>query len=75
VAGYLQPQLPIDCPEAYGRALHPRGRPGRVFIGRKLGNGRWRQSSYPVEVLEDLMKACAGQDDIYLSMQRFFGAP
>ncbi len=73
MAGYLQPRLPIDCPEAHGRALHPHGRPGRVFIGRKLANGRWRQSSYPVEVLEQILRACAGQDDVYLSMQRFFG--
>ncbi len=73
MAGYLQPALPIDCPEAHGRAIHPRGRPGRVFVGRKLANGRWRQSSYPVEVLEEVLRACHGQDDVYLSMQRFFG--
>lgn len=73
MAESLQPTLPIDCPEAHGRALHPRGRPGRVFVGRKLANGRWRQSSYPVEVLEEVLRACSGQDDVYLSMQRFFG--
>ncbi len=73
MAGYEQLGLEIDCPEAHGRALHPKGRPGRFFVGRKLGNGRWRQQSYPVDVLSEVLRACAGQDDVYLSMQRFFG--
>ena len=68
-----QLQLPIDCPEAHGRALHPEGRPGRFFVGRKFANGRWRQQSYPVAILGEVLRACAGQDDVYLSMQRFFG--
>ena len=73
MAGYEQLGLEIDCPEAHGRALHPSGRPGRFFVGRKLKNGRWRQQSYPVGILAEVLGACAGQDDVYLSMQRFFG--
>ena len=73
MAEYIQPTLPVEGPEAHGRALHPEGRPGRFFIGRKFANGRWRQHSYSVDVLEEVLRACSGQDDIYLSMQRFFG--
>lgn len=39
-------------------------------MARRIG-GRWHETAYPVSELREVLPALAGQDDVYLSTQRF----
>ncbi|MDP8951465.1 MAG: hypothetical protein M3N18_04355, partial [Actinomycetota bacterium] len=65
----------IDAARRHGEALHPRGRPGRVAVARKdrdAPNG-WREQTFTVSELPDVLAAAAGDPDTYISQQRFNG--
>ena len=53
--------------------LHPAGdaTDGRVSIAHIDGSGQWRERSYPVGDLEDLIPDLAGRRDTYISQHRF----
>jgi hypothetical protein len=51
--------------------LHPEGCRGRVVIAHKDGE-RWRQRSYEVSDLPEIIPAVAGLEDAYISQQRFY---
>ena len=47
---------------------------GCVTIAQKIpGSGSWRERSHPVEVAVELLRHYVGQEDVYLSTQRFRG--
>jgi hypothetical protein len=47
---------------------------GTVAIAQKVSrSGLWRERSHPVEVAIELLKHYRGQEDVYLSTQRFRG--
>jgi hypothetical protein len=62
-----------DALEHAGR-LHPRDRGGMVSFGFKLPGGKWGQESARVLDLTSLIPAIVGQDDTYLTVNRFNGA-
>jgi hypothetical protein len=53
--------------------LHPEGK-GQVVISHKSGiyPGGWREWSYEVSELPDVIPLYAGLEDVYVSQQRFF---
>jgi hypothetical protein len=51
--------------------LHPEGCRGRVVIAHKDGE-RWKQRSYDVSDLPEIIPAVAGLEDAYISQQRFY---
>jgi hypothetical protein len=51
--------------------LHPEGCRGRVVIAHKDGD-RWKQRSYEVSDLPEIIPAVAGLEDAYISQQRFY---
>jgi hypothetical protein len=51
--------------------LHPEGCRGRVVIAHKDGE-RWKQRSYEVSDLPEIIPAVAGLEDAYISQQRFY---
>ena len=77
----------ITNPGEYGRALHGRGHPAGAVVTiaqkgpeiipderRKSGwKYKWSERAYPVEALPELLPRVAGQEDTYLSMQKFWG--
>ncbi len=63
------PSTPVQHAAAVHRAL-----PGRVALARKDGDsGAWRETSVPVAYLPDVLPAVAGESNVYLSIQRFYG--
>jgi hypothetical protein len=63
----------VRTPREHGRLVHGRGK-GTVAIAQKLpGSDFWRERSYSVEVAIELLKHYSGQEDVYLSTQRFRG--
>lgn len=61
----------VRTPREHGELLHAGGQ-GTVAISTKAEK-RWSQSVYPVEVALALLDQYRGQDDVYLSTQRFRG--
>ena len=61
----------VRTPREHGQLLHAGGS-GTVAISNKA-NQRWNQSVYPVEVALALLDQYRGQDDVFLSTQRFRG--
>ena len=61
----------VRTPREHGELLHAGGH-GTVAISNKA-HQRWNQAVYPVEVALALLDQYSGQDDVYLSMQRFRG--
>ncbi|MDQ3375921.1 MAG: hypothetical protein M3533_03375 [Actinomycetota bacterium] len=61
----------VRTPREHGELLHAGGR-GTVAISQKAER-RWNQSVYPVEVALALLDHYRGQDDVFLSTQRFRG--
>jgi hypothetical protein len=61
----------VRTPREHGELLHAGGR-GTVAISNKAER-RWNQAVYPVEVALALLDHYRGQDDVYLSTQRFRG--
>ncbi len=55
----------------HGALLHPEQTTGRVSIAHKTPSGGWRERSYRVDQLPDVMAAIAGENDAYISQQRF----
>jgi hypothetical protein len=51
--------------------LHPAESRGRVVIAHKDGS-RWKQRSYDVSDLPEIIPAVAGLEDAYISQQRFY---
>jgi hypothetical protein len=63
----------VRTPREHGRLVHGGGM-GTVAIAQKLPrSGLWRERSHPVEVAIELLKHYGGQEDVYLSTQRFRG--
>ena len=65
--------LKIETPDQHARALHPNGT-GKVTIARKTETARWKQSSYSVEHLPEIVKMLEGLPDVYISQNRFYGS-
>jgi hypothetical protein len=61
----------VRTPREHGELLHAGGS-GTVAISQKAER-RWNQSVYPVEVALALLDQYRGQDDVFLSTQRFRG--
>ncbi len=61
----------VRTPREHGELLHAGGK-GIVAISYKAER-RWNQTVYPVEVALALLDQYRGQDDVYLSTQRFRG--
>jgi DNA-binding CsgD family transcriptional regulator len=61
----------VRTPREHGELLHAGGK-GTVAISHKA-NRRWNQTVYPVEVALALLDQYRGQDDVFLSTQRFRG--
>lgn len=55
--------------------LHPKGRPGRVAIGRRdpTAENGWREDTFSVSQLPAALAEYAGAENVYVSMQRFRG--
>jgi hypothetical protein len=63
----------VRTPREHGRLVHGEGM-GCVAIAQKIPkSGLWREKSHPVEVAIDLLRHYLGQEDVYLSTQRFRG--
>ena len=63
----------IRTPREHGRLVHGGGM-GCVSIAQKAPrSGLWREQAHPVEVAIELLKHYQGQEDTYLSTQRFRG--
>jgi hypothetical protein len=63
----------VRTPREYGRLVHGEGM-GCVAIAQKVArSGLWREKSHPVEVAIELLRHYVGQEDVYLSTQRFRG--
>jgi len=61
----------VRTPREHGELLHAGGQ-GTVAISQKAER-RWNQAVYPVEVALALLDHYRGQDDVFLSTQRFRG--
>jgi hypothetical protein len=59
-----------SSPLAHARYLHGAGN-GYVTLAYKPG---WRQHSYPLEKLYEILPAYGGMADVYISQNRFYGA-
>ncbi len=59
-------------PAEHAAALHPGNRPGRVALARITPSG-WKEQTYTVAELPEVLPAVAGESDVYLSTQRFDG--
>ena len=71
-------ETPIGTsPLAHARYLHNAGK-GSVTLGQKKCGlkppGDWKQHSYPVEELYEVVPAYSGLDDVYITHNRFYGA-
>ncbi len=62
----------VRTPREHGRLVHGGGM-GTVAIAQKAPGGLWRERSHPVEVAIELLRHYVGQEDVYLSTQRFRG--
>jgi hypothetical protein len=63
----------VRTPREHGLLVHGGGM-GCVAIAQKIPrSGFWRESSHPVEVAIELLRHYVGQEDVYLSTQRFRG--
>jgi hypothetical protein len=62
----------VRTPREHGRLIHGGGI-GCVAIAQKIPSGSWRERSHPVEVAVELLRHYVGQDDVYISTQRFRG--
>jgi hypothetical protein len=60
-----------DAALDHASTLHPAESRGRVVIAHKDGE-RWKQGSYDVSDLPEIIPAVAGLEDAYISQQRFF---
>jgi hypothetical protein len=61
----------VRTPREHGRLVHGGGM-GCVAIVQKIPkSGFWREKSHPLEVAIELLRHYAGQEDVYLSTQRF----
>jgi hypothetical protein len=61
----------ILSPEAHANILHGQGH-GTVAFARQI-NGLWTERTFAVACIEDIAHQRAGEADIYLSQNRFFG--
>lgn len=68
-ASTAQPQL--EAALEHSGLLHPGTSDGRVSVARIDELGRWRERSYALDKLEDLISTLAGGTDIYISQHRF----
>ncbi len=62
----------LITPADHAQALHHTGL-GRVTIARRLEGGAWRERSVPVQDLAYVVRQLAGEPDVYLTQNRFFG--
>lgn len=61
----------ISGPTEHAAVLHAAGRPGKVTLARRKDG--WREQAYTVSELAEALPAIAGESDVYLSTQRFWG--
>ena len=62
----------VNSPLNHGRYLHGAGK-GYVTIACKT-TGSWQQHSYERGLLDQVLPAYSGVDDVYISQNRFWGA-
>ncbi len=61
-------------PSQHAELLHPVKAKGQVFVGRKLPrNGKWDQDSHQPWELDAVLHDLAGEQDVYLTQNRFIG--
>ncbi len=74
--GNLDPDPPgglwVRTPGEHGHLVHGGGK-GLVSIAHRTRKDRWREQVHGVEEALELLKACGGQENVYLSTQRFRG--
>jgi hypothetical protein len=63
--------LELTTPAHHGAILHG-GRRGHVAIARATPAG-WQEKAYPVRDLADVLPVLAGESDVYISTNRFWG--
>jgi hypothetical protein len=73
------PRSHIATPREHGAALHHHRRDvgdhhrlGHIALAQVVG-GRWNEQAYTVRELPDVLPTLAGQDDVYLTANRFWG--
>ncbi len=70
----LTSKEPIGCsPLAHARYLHDSGNE-YVIVGQKTDRDPWIENSYQVEKLYEVLPNYAGLNDVYLSLNRFYGS-
>lgn len=62
-----------SSPLAHARYLHDSGNE-YVTIGQKTNSEPWIETSYQVEKLYEILPNYAGLNDVYLSLNRFYGS-
>lgn len=62
----------IRSPVEHGRLVHGGGK-GLVSIAHKTGTDRWKERVQGVEAALEMLRYCRGQENVYLSTQRFRG--
>jgi hypothetical protein len=65
------PRRQIISPEDHATALHAQGR-GTVAIARRI-NSRWTECTVKLDDIGYVTRQLAGETDVYLSQNRFFG--
>jgi hypothetical protein len=74
LAPVLTSKEPVgSSPLAHARYLHDSGNE-YVTVGQKTDREPWIQTSYQVEKLYEVLLDYAGLNDIYLSLNRFYGS-
>ena len=73
-SGLTSSKEPIgSSPLAYAKYLHDSGNE-YVTVARKTDHEPWIQTSYRVEKLYEVLPDYAGLNDVYLSLNRFYGS-
>jgi hypothetical protein len=71
----ISPELPgiwIRNPYEHGQLVHGDGK-GLVAIAHKAKADRWKERVHGVETALEMLRYCRGQENVYLSTQRFRG--
>jgi hypothetical protein len=67
-----QDRLWIRSPAEHGELIHGGGK-GCVSIAHRAAGERWKERVHGVEAALEYLKYCRGQENLYLSTQRFRG--
>src|SRR4051812_30340298 len=68
----IQSRPRLDTPAEHALALHPAGL-GRVTVAQRSAGAGWRENSIAVADLPYVARQLAGEADVYLAQNRFFG--